>query len=480
MNLHISRSVLIGSALCLSILFSTSTVRAQYAIQSEFGNLVDCDTMTRGIYCIWWDNDWNVSTYADVLLDTMLSYRNTCLGSLSMEDPPNPVDGYFYNVYLHQPNDVFPSWFGNGQGTDMYGHPYLTMSATSTNDWVNVAHETFHIFQYSANSPGFSYSGDSQWYIEASANWFAAVQNPGEDRALIEAESLVRLPHVPLWLSYGNFPSYYPQNWQRYVHQYALALLLYYLTEEAGVPPTCITQGLFANTTDLPQEYFYNQLGGQTFRDHFVDWAAHMTNDFDFLPANQTAANENEWYNYADLWDDNEYTETYVNTGSGGWYRPLDSLISTGWSFNTYKLENSTAQDYVFELMADAQGTASTASYFQGMVVVRNTNTGTTFHPLTMQNGQDGSLALTFTPDDTEAYFIIASMPEHFTDVDQLFGYDMRISALATGIPSHLLSSTREVVARYDLLGRTVQAEDLGVQIVHYSDGSVRKIYRPR
>ena len=460
------------------LFFHTKPMQGQYSVLSEFGNLVDCDTMTRGIYCIWWDNNWNVSPYADVLLDTMLSYRDICLGPLNMEDPPNPVNGYYYNVYLHQANDVFPSWFGNGQGTDMYGHPYLTLSATSTNDWVNVAHETFHIFQYSANSPGFSYSGDSQWYIEASANWFSAVQNPGVDRALIEAESLVRLPHVPLWLSYGNFPSYYPQNWQRYVHQYALALLLYYLTEEAGVAPTFITQGLFANTTELPQEYFFNQLGAQTFRDHFLEWAAHMTNDFDFLPANQRLANENEWYDYADLWDDNEYTETYINAGSGGWYRPEDSLITTGWAFNTYKLENSMAQDYLFEYVADPQGSAGTTAYFHGMIVVVNNNTGTSFHELNYQNGLAGRLALTLSPDDEEVYFILASMPEHFENVDQRFGYDMRISQLYTGIEDIKPYASRKVIGRYDLLGRPMLEEASGVQLIQYDDGSFRKVHR--
>ena len=40
--------------------------------------------------------------------------------------------------------------------------------------------------------------GDSQWYIEAAANWFSALQNPNIDEKFLEAESLVRLPHVAL------------------------------------------------------------------------------------------------------------------------------------------------------------------------------------------------------------------------------------------------------------------------------------------
>lgn len=61
--------------------------------------------------------------------------------------------------------------------------------------------------------------------------------------AFLEAESLVRIPQVAMWLGYDNFPGYYPENWQRYVHQYAMALFLFYLTEEMGVPSSVVCDG---------------------------------------------------------------------------------------------------------------------------------------------------------------------------------------------------------------------------------------------
>ncbi|MBP6391877.1 MAG: hypothetical protein KA352_13385 [Flavobacteriales bacterium] len=476
MKFHFSRGAWLA-ALVLWACSAFTPVRAQYNVLSEFGNLVDCDTMSRGIFCVWWDNDWNVAPVADELLDTLNVFRDVCLNDLGMQDPPNPPAGHFYNVYLHQGGaDVFPSFFGNGQGTDVYGFPYLAIGANANADWGNVAHETFHIFQYSATSPGFAYSGDSQWYIEASANWFAGQRYPDEDRAFVEAMSLVRLSHVPLWLSYDNMPQDYPQNWQRFVHQYAMALWLYYMTEEDGIPATFITQGLYAGTAELPQEYFFNQIGASLFRTSFLNWAAHMTNQFDFLTPDQYTTNQNEWNSYADPLDNNEYLQTYMNTGSGGWYRPADSLITCAWSFNTYRVHNSMPQTYSFQLAADAFGSQGGASEFMGMVVVQNSVSGTSFLPLNMQDAQTGSLILNLMPEDTTAYFIIASVPEVFTGVDQRFGYDMRIETISTGI--HAVEAARNLIesSRCDLLGRAAQRNGTGPQIIRYTDGSVRKV----
>ncbi len=66
----------------------------------------------------------------------------------------------------------------------------------------------------------------------------------------------MRLPHVILWLFFDNFPNDYPENWQRYVHQYALALFLYYMSEQPDFPDEIISNGLYAGTDNLPQEYF--------------------------------------------------------------------------------------------------------------------------------------------------------------------------------------------------------------------------------
>jgi hypothetical protein len=449
--------------------------QAQYSVNSVYGNHIDCDTLTQGIWIVWWDNDWDYSLDAAELLDSLDGIRNDCLGYLNMQDPPNPTAGYYYNVYLHHGADIFPSAWANGQGTDSNGFPFLTLPIGAHNDFVNVCHEGFHVFQYSANSPGFAYAGDSQWYIEASANWYAGIRNSSFDGAFVEAESLVRLPHVDLWLSFDNFPGTYPNNWQRYVHQYAMAAFLFYLTEEANIPANFITQGLYANTTESPQEYMFNQFGGNgsVFRQHFADYAAHITNDFDFLTAGQGARNLVEWNNYADPVDDNEYTETYTDQGTNGWYTPMDLFATRAWAFNTYKLNNSSDDTYSFHINGDALGSFGDPTFFHGKVVVRNSQ-GTTFHDLNMTSDQEGSLTLNLSSDDTEVFFIVASMPEVFDAIDQIYSYEMKIEKGTVGVEEHN-TGQRTIAARYNLLGEEVHASYVGVQLIHYSDGSVSK-----
>ena len=76
------------AAILTCLFFLPSTTKA-YTINSVHGNLTYCDTMTRGIFIIWWDNDFNCSAKANVALDSMLAFRNTCLNNLGMQDPLN-------------------------------------------------------------------------------------------------------------------------------------------------------------------------------------------------------------------------------------------------------------------------------------------------------------------------------------------------------------------------------------------------------
>lgn len=459
------------------LVFTIHSSTAQFTILSEFGNLTECDTMSRGIFLVWWDNMQDLSTEADVMLDSMIVYRSCCLEELWMEDPPNPMDGYFYNVYLHQGGDIFPDGWAMGQGTDVNGYPFLTMPVGAQTNYTNLSHETFHIFQYSSNAPGFSYSGDSQWYIEASANWFAGFRYPMLDYAFVEAESLVKVPHVPLWLSFDNFPSYYPQNWQRYVHQYALGLLLYYLTEIEGIERTLITSGFFSGANELPQEYLFNHLGADAFREYFLNWASRMTNDFDFLTPGQKAVNEQEWNTYADPWDDKEFVRVFDDAGTGGWYRPPDSLVTAAWAFNTYKILNASQAVYSFHLSGDYFGSQGSPTWYGAKVMVRNTFSGTAFYNLDMINGHEGSVSIGVSPADEEIFLIVASMPAVFSGVDELYSYEINIDK---EIPSNIIEThgagQPAEIARYNLAGQKIDAGFRGIQIIRYSDGTTKTV----
>lgn len=416
----------------VGIIMFSCVVNAQYTIMDTFADSNECTYMMRDAFIVWWDNDFDYNDQVDILLDQIIVYRNECLNDLNMMDPPSILDGYYQNIYLHGDGGYFDNnGWGNGVGTDSNGYPFYSMPYYLFDNTETIAHEIFHIYQYNANSPGFEYAGDSQWFIEASANWYAGTRNPTAPRAFIEAESLVKLPHVPLWFSYDNFPSSYPQNWQRFVHQYAMALYLFYLTEEAGISPNVISEGFYMGLTKKPQEYLYNEVGASEYRNHFIDWVARMTNNFDFLTEQQKQYNEAEWLNYADSEDDNEFTEIFGNSGSNGWYQPDDENVTNAWSFNTYKLENTNNSSYTFEINGDANGIFGSPAYFQAKVLVKNADGNSVFYDLLMADDINGSLSINVSELDTEIYFIIASMPEYFEEINedfQLFPYQMRIT----------------------------------------------------
>lgn len=476
--------------LLAGIFLLPQTAKAQYTINSVHANLTDCDTMTRGMFIIWWDKDFDYSAEANLMLDTMLAFRNTCLDDLGMQDPLSAQDGYFCNIYVYTPGNPldffavnFPEW-GNGVGGDVNGYPFMTLPNWITTNWENLAHETFHIFQTHGMwdlTPGIYNTSDGGWFVETTASWFSVNRFPTSPTAFLGAEILVRTPHVPIWLGWINFPDYYSNNWQRQVHQYALSAYLYYLTGVVGVTDSNLVSVFYSGTSITPQEYLFNQLGGAALRNTFIDYAAHITNNFDFLLPAQIAAAENEWNTYAEAADDNEFIAVYSNSGSGGWVQPVDELTTNAWSFNTYKLLNTITETYTFEINGDVTGDYGDDAYFQGKVVVQNSIAGTSFYDLDMSSDVAGSLTLNLTPNDTAVYFIIASMPELFVDnheTFQLFQYQMRISTGLTGIADYALSATPKYeVARYNVLGQQIDKNTDGLQFILYSDGSSKKCF---
>ncbi|MCH2044103.1 MAG: hypothetical protein MK212_08160, partial [Saprospiraceae bacterium] len=130
------------------ILFLTNfQSNAQYTILTDFGSLTTCDTMTRGPFCVWWDNSFSTPANVSAFLDSLNRYREICINDLGMQDPINVTNGNYINYYLHEPNDLFPSYFGNFLSTDSHGNVFVTIPKGYHLYFPNAAHETFHVFQ---------------------------------------------------------------------------------------------------------------------------------------------------------------------------------------------------------------------------------------------------------------------------------------------------------------------------------------------
>ena len=399
-----------------------------YAVKSVYGTAETCGCKTRGIFAVWWDKKFDYEKQAGEVLDTLANVRGECLDTYKMSDPPNPLAGYYYNVYLHNGHDLFkPKRWAMGQGTDENRFPYLTIPIgyAKSND-SGLQHEGFHIFQYKANSPGFVYSGDSQWFIEASANWYAATKHPDSVEEYITASAVTSNPQVTLWYTYENRERGDGNNWQRTNHLYGMNTLLNYLTDVRQVPKAVIAGGFYGNVTELPQEYLFHQLGEGKFRDLYADYAAHNVGGFVSFPAGTEARAAKELKNYGNPQDVHPVVKTYDNEGTGGkWFRPPQDFVTRGWSYNVYEIHNSSDGGYDFQLQGDAKGSAGAAAEFRGRVVVRH-DKAADVTSLEMSSATEGRIKLPVKASDREIFLVVAATPACFRG-NQSYSYQIMI-----------------------------------------------------
>ena len=318
-----------------------------------------------------------------------------------MSDPPNPSNGFFYNVYIHHDQDqgdqdLFPNGWAYGQGTDPFGLPFLTVPYGGIYS-KTLYHEGFHIFQYASNSPGFAYSGDTQWYIESSAQWYMANYFPNDVGTYVQAGAIIGNPQLALWHSFANEAPDDPNahdgraGWMYGVRQYGMHTLLMFLTEVKGVDRSFITDGFYAMTDLSPQEYLFTKIGPDTFRSHFADWAAHNTIGLDYLMQEQvdralleiTLAGDWDYFRPS-VW----YSE---NSGTNGeWVQPEEALAARGWAYNVFNISNTLTTTYSFQLQGESVGSQGAPSYFVGRIVVVNKDAGPRYYQMEMSNSVTG------------------------------------------------------------------------------------------
>lgn len=390
--------------------------------------------VTNGIFAVLWDPEFDHTSETDIMFEQFNAIREDCINNLGMSDPPNPDSCFYYNIYVHHGDqDGFPNGWANGQGTDTSSMPFLTLPAGLNTDPANTYHEGFHIFQYQANSPGFEYSGDSQWYVETTAQWYMSSNMPGYLHAFVEAGAILANPQLSLWHSFGNEAPGDPTDWNYQVRQYGMHTLLYYLVEVADVAPELMTNGFYANTLMRPQEYLYNEIGGNIFRGYFADWAAQNTGGLDYLTTEQVERAIQEHENYGDPETSHPYIATLSGTDIGDtWiFNPCksdaeDCFAPRGWAYNVIKINNEDIATYTFTINGESNGSQKADSHFEGRIVTINDGEPT-YHDIDMKNSLDGSKSIQVTSNTNEIYLVIVSVPEYFTSY-QTYGYNVEIN----------------------------------------------------
>ena len=403
-------------------------------LRSEFANEINATVITKGIFAIWWDKNFEHDhlSESEFSFSKLEAIRDLSLNQLEMFEPPNVEEGYFLNIYIHHENDIFPEWWGNGVGTNSYGLPYMTTGHEGLIDEANIFHEGFHLYQYKQNSPGFVYSGDSMWYTEATAQWVAFVNQPDLINSIVEAGALVLNPQLALWHSFSNRAPGDIVTWLYEVRQYALHGLLFYLTEIEGVIDNIITSGFSAGTEMLPQEYLYNNIGSEDFRVFFGNWAAANTSNLSYLTREQVARAYQEVDVLIEIGiTSDEYKNEFAIEIDGdnpiGNYSPDEQLRPRSWAYNVIKITNSAGNSYNINFKGEEFGSEGANSFFEVRIVKKSDQTNYSTVNFEIQNGLDGNQVVTLNENENEFYIVVASVPEHFTG-NQNYNYTITFS----------------------------------------------------
>ena len=422
----------------LMVIADWGSCSTDYIFNDTFELPVPAEVDTNGIFAVWWAPQFDHFDDTPIMFKQLNAIREDCINNLGMRDPPNPESCFYYNIYVHHGEaDDYPNGWANGQGTDSNGMPFLTLPAGLNTDPANTFHEGFHIFQYQASSPGFAYAGDSQWYIESTAQWYMAWNMPGDVSAFVEAAAITANPQLALWHSFSNEAPGDPIDWYYQVRQYGMHTLLYYLVQEEGVDPANITNGFYAGTDLSPQAYLSQQIGLSEFREQFANWAARNTGGLDYLTPEQVerAIAEAKWVGDPDTahpyiveiaTSDIEETWTFEPCiGSPDGPDP-DCQEPRGWAYNVIRIDNNHQGRMTFSLDGDPIGTQGAPATFRGRIVAMGEG-GTRYSNIDMTDALHGSGWVDVTSDDDEVFLVIVSVPDTFSTY-QRYGYRATIT----------------------------------------------------
>lgn len=402
------------------------------SLQSSFGTEADFMVEIDDIFAIWWDKDFDKPNGVETVFTWLKQVRNECINDLGMMDPPNPAAGFYYNVYIHYPGEDGCQGCGNAQGTDIYGMPNLGFPVGLHLNYRNVLHEAFHVFQYVALSPqfepttpGFANEGDSAWYTEASASWYAIDKSPNDVDGFLGAGAMISNPQLALWHSFHNEAPGDPTDWLYQVRQYSMEAFLYFLVEESQVDRQILTSGFYSETELSPQEYIYTNVGGDQFRGFFTDWAAHNTGGIDYMSKEQVDRAMQEMASVGDPDNIHPYVHELTDNEANGVFSPPQGLFPRGWSYNVIKINNTEVANYAFSINGDSTGSAGAPAHFEAQIVVMG-NMGPQYIPIDMSNELQGNGSVNVSAEDSELFLVITAVPEHFNS-NQTYNYSVEI-----------------------------------------------------
>jgi len=393
----------------------------------------DYSIQTKDAFAVWWDPAFNQTEQdAPAVLDLLIGVKTDVMENLGFGQLYSERDGFFFNVYVHNPEeDKFPDFLGNGVGFDGGGIAYLGMPVGAHTDSTNVMHEGFHVFQSSTEYLVVEEEDgiDAVWIIEASAEWYQASRNSNNPRAFIVAGAVYANPHFALWhLPESGRPDDPDDNdWLYGVRQYGMSVLLYYLTNVKSVDRKIIAGVYTTNATVSAQEYIYDKVGGDTLRSMFADWAVETAVGFDYLSEEQKFILFDELNFFAKPEEINAHSLVIQDSEANGTFCPPPALTPRSWAYSSFQINNTSAAQYTFNIRGDQNGSEGAASHFEARVAIQNQAGQIRYQDVTMNNAVNGSITFSANADDEEIYLVVSSVPENFGG-NQHFGYAVDIT----------------------------------------------------
>jgi len=402
----------------------------------QYGNESKMEFLSDGIFTFWWQTGFETLHVAREAAAVFAEVRADAQAK-GMPDPPNPGKGYYFNVYLHRgAQDEFPHSWGAGVGTNKHGLPYMTIGAALDYDlW---RHEAFHVFQYSTR--GIPYSGDTMWAIEATASFYALIKDSSEKAAFVNNILLSNNPHLALWHSFTNGPTDEVGIWDYGVRQYGIQSMLWWITKpKGGKPPSLSADLIYAALTEetpIPgglQAYLFDH-DPEGFRHGFLDWAAHTTNDHDYLTAEQLSYAEVNMRHSAGPSAQHPFAaRSGRRTEALYTLRPEAALKPRGWAYNVILLSDTAPGNFTFRLIGDASGSEGAGAHFVACALVAG-EASVDIVNFRMDSALEGSVDVNHQPSGGTVKLVIAATPAHFTG-NQNYGYNINVHFVATPVP---------------------------------------------
>eukprot|EP00927_Polykrikos_kofoidii_P044565 TRINITY_DN3849_c0_g1_i1.p1 TRINITY_DN3849_c0_g1~~TRINITY_DN3849_c0_g1_i1.p1 ORF type:complete len:624 (+),score=75.96 TRINITY_DN3849_c0_g1_i1:109-1872(+) len=411
----------------------------------QFGNESKMEYLSDDIFTFWWQTGFETLPVAQYAAKVFSEVRQDVLAK-GMPDPPNIAKGYYFNVYLHRgAQDDFPPW-GAGVGTNKLGLPFMTLgSDVDTDLW---RHEAFHVFQYSTK--GIDYSGDTQWATETTASYYALIHDKSGVAAFVNNIAVSNNPHLALWHSFDNGPAEEVGFWDYGVRQYGMQSMLWWITRPRSGQAPWVDEDLIyaALLQETPysgglQAYLFDH-DPEGFRQGFLDWAAHTTNDHDYLTAEQRAhAERNMMHSEGPSFHHPFAARSENRTDALYTLRPDAALKPRGWAYNVILLSDTAPGNYTFRLSGESKGSEGAGAHFLACALVADEASADIVN-FRMESGLEGFVQVHDQPSGGTIKLIIAATPANFSG-NQNYGYSIDVQVGEqpnTTAPSPVATST--------------------------------------